>query len=285
MTNTSKGLLITSIGVLIISLESLLIRFANIDVFTFSFYLGIFMFISMATALMVKQRDVIKKITTTSFPILILCAILMGSSNIFFISGIIHTTVANVVLIFGTAALFSSFFAFLIYKEKITKNILIASFFMIIGLLIIFKDELEMGNMTGNIYALLSVSSFALAFVFLVRYSEINRFVLTAVIGLSMIIISFFLSDSLYIDLNTLRIVAFMGLFVTPVARVLISSGTRFISASEIGLLMIIETIMAPIWVWIFLKEIPSSNTFIGGGIILLTLIINSLYTLKKNKI
>ena len=46
---------------------------------------------------------------------------------------------------------------------------------------------------------------------------------------------------------------------------------------------MIIETIMAPIWVWLFLNEIPSSYTFIGGSIIILTLIVNSLYTLKNN--
>ena len=267
------------------SLESLLIKFADIDVFTFSFYLGIFIFISMTSSLMIKQKKVNKKITTTSFPILIICAVLMGSSNIFFINGIKYTTVANVVLIFGTAALFSAFFAFLIYKEKITKNILVASFFMIIGLFIIFKDELVTGTMTGNIYALLSVNSFALAFVFLVRYIEINRFVLIAAVGLSMTVISLFLIESFYIDLNTLMIIAFMGLVITPLARVLTSSGTKFISASEIGLLMIIETIMAPLWVWLFLNEIPSSNTFIGGSIILITLILNSIYTLRKKEL
>ena len=47
---------------------------------------------------------------------------------------------------------------------------------------------------------------------------------------------------------------------------------------------MLIETIMAPIWVWIFLKEVPTSNTFIGGGIILLTLILNSLYIIRISK-
>ena len=46
---------------------------------------------------------------------------------------------------------------------------------------------------------------------------------------------------------------------------------------------MIIETIMAPIWVWLFLNEIPSSYTFIGGSIIISTLLVNSLYTFKNN--
>ena len=282
MTNTSKGLLITSIGVLIMSLESLFIKLTTISPITFSFYLGVFMFLSMAGTLFIKQRDVLKEITKTSFSILLLCSVLMGSSNIFFISAIKNTTVANVVIIFGTSALFSSFFAYLFYKEKIGKNILYASFFMFIGLFIIFNDKLGFGNLEGNIYALLCTMTFSMAFVFLAKYTKISRVALTAATGIYLTIVTFFLADSISIDLYTFLVIAVMGLLITPISRVLIGNGTKFISASEVSLLMIIETIMAPIWVWIFLKEIPSSNTFIGGAIILLTLIVNSFYNLRK---
>lgn len=267
------------------SLESLLVKLTNIDTITFCFYLGIFIFISMAITLIIKEKEEIKVITKKSFPILIACAILMGSSNFFFISGIKNTSVANVVIIFGTSALFSALYAYLIYKEKVTKNILIASTFMIFGLFIIFKDDLGLGNMIGNIYALLAVSCFSLAFVFLSKHININRIALTGTVGLYMAIISFILSDSLIIDLRTLGVLLLMGLLVNPFARVLMSNGTKYISASEATLLMIIETIMAPIWVWMFLNEIPNSNTFIGGSIIILTLVANSLYTLKRNKV
>ena len=201
------------------SLESLFIKFTTIDSITFSFYLGIFMFISMATTLFIKQRDVLKEITKTSFPILLTCAILMGSSNIFFITAIKSTTVANVVIIFGTAALFASFFAYLIYKEKIGKNIILASFFMLVGLFVIFNEELDLGNMSGNIFALLSVITFSLAFVFMAKYTKISRVALTAIIGLYMALISLFLSDSLTIDFNTLGIIAVMGLFMGEVMK------------------------------------------------------------------
>jgi len=267
------------------SLESLFIRFTTVDSITFSFYLGIFMFISMAGTLLLKQRDVIREITKTSFPMLILCAILMGSSNIFFISAIKSTTVANVVIIFGTSALFASLFAYFIYKEKVAKNILIASFFMIIGLFIIFNDKLGIGNMLGNIFAICCVSTFSLGFVFLSKYTKMSRVALTALTGICVALISFILSDSINVNLNTLATIAVMGLLITPISRVLMGNGTKFISASEVSILMIIETIMAPIWVWLFLNEIPSTNTFIGGSIILLTLIANSLYTLKKENI
>ena len=285
MTNNAKGLALTSLGVFIMSLESLFIKFTTISPFLFSFYIGIFMFISMSISFIFNQKTQsmnIKEILSKSPFILIVCAILMGSSNIFFITAIKTTTVANVVIIFSTAALFSALFAYLFFREKITKNIVIASLFIFIGLFIIFNDSLEMGRLEGNIYALLCTALFATSFVLLSKYKEMNRVILTAFSGLALSIIAFFFCDEFYIDFKTLIIVMTMGLLISPISRVLLGTGAKYINASEVSLLMIIETIMAPIWVWIFLDEIPSSYTFIGGSLIIITLIVNSLYTLKK---
>ena len=282
MTNNAKGLALTSLGVFIMSLESLFIKFTTISPFLFSFYIGIFMFISMISTFIFKEKAVLKKALTTNLPMMIVCAILMGTSNIFFITAVKTTTVANVVIIFSTAALFSALFAYLFYKEKITKNIIIASFFMFVGLFIIFNDKLEIGSIEGNIYALFCTALFATSYVLLSRYKDMNRVILTAFSGLALSIIAFFFCDELAIDFKTLTVVMIMGLLISPISRVLLGTGAKYIRASEVSLLMIIETIMAPIWVWIFLNEVPSSYTFIGGSIIIATLIINSIYTLKK---
>ena len=282
MTNNAKGLALTSLGVFIMSLESLFIKFTTISPFLFSFYIGIFMFISMISTFIFKEKAVLKKALNTNLLMLIVCAILMGTSNIFFITAVKTTTVANVVIIFSTAALFSALFAYLFYREKITKNIIVASFFMFVGLFIIFNDKLEIGSIEGNIYALLCTAFFATSYVILSRYKEMDRFILTAFSGLALSMIAFFFCDDLSIDFKTLAIVMIMGLLISPISRVFLGNGAKYISASEVSLLMIIETIMAPVWVWIFLNEVPSSYTFIGGSIIVATLIVNSLYTLKK---
>ena len=283
MSNNAKGLALTSLGVLIMSLESLFIKFTSISSFLFSFYMGIFMFISMASTLLFKEKNFVKNAIKSSYVVLIVCAILMAVSNILFISAVKTTTVANVVIIFSTAALFSALFAYLFYKEKITKNIIIASFFMFVGLYIIFNDQLDIGSSEGNIYALLCTALFSIFFVLLSRYKEMDRVVLTALSGVALSVIAFFFCDDLAIDFKTLLIIMAMGLIISPFSRVLIGNGAIYISASEVSLLMIIETIMAPIWVWLFLNEIPSSSTFIGGSIIIATLIANSIYTLKNN--
>ena len=283
MSNNAKGLALTSLGVLIMSLESLFIKFTSISSFLFSFYMGIFMFISMASTLLFKEKNFVRNAIKSSYVVLIVCAILMAVSNILFISAVKTTTVANVVIIFSTAALFSALFAYLFYKEKITKNIIIASFFMFVGLYIIFNDQLDIGSSEGNIYALLCTALFSIFFVLLSRYKEMDRVVLTALSGVALSVIAFFFCDDLAIDFKTLLIIMAMGLIISPFSRVLIGNGAIYISASEVSLLMIIETIMAPIWVWLFLNEIPSSYTFIGGSIIIATLTANSIYTLKNN--
>ncbi len=282
MNNNKKGIIITALGVLLMSFESLFIKLTSISAFTFSFYLGIFMFISMVFLLIIKQRDVIKEVAKTSFYIFLLCGILMGSANIFFIWAIKSTTAANVVLIIGTGALFTSFFAYLFYREKIKLNVLISSFFLFIGLFIIFNDKLGMGNLKGNLLALLCTMTFSLSFVLMSKYTRINRIAMTAMTGISLATIAYFVSDTISIDFYNLLVVGAMGLIITPFSRVLIFTGTKFINASEVSLLMIIETVMGPIWVWMVLNEVPSSYTFIGGSIILLTLVLNSMYIMRK---
>lgn len=284
MSNSAKGLLLTSLGVFIMSLESLFIKITPISAFLFSFYIGIFMFISMISTYIFKERIILKKTFSNSVRFLFLSAFLMAISNSFFISAVKITNVANVVLIFSTSALFAALFSYLFYKEKIGKNIFIATIFIFIGLFIIFSDNLEIGSVKGNIYALFCTILFSLSFVFLAKHKDINRVLVTAFSGLFLSLVSLFFCEDLKIDVNTLFLVMIMGLLISPISRVLMGIGSKYISASEVSLLMIIETIMAPIWVWIFLNEKPTTYTFIGGSLILITLVINSLYSLKKEK-
>lgn len=282
MTNTSKGLLITALGALIMSFESLFIKFITLSPLEISFYIGVFMFISTFSILLVKKREVLKSSFDKTFKYALLAAFLMCTSNLFFISAVKNTDVANVVLILAIAPIFASFFSFLIYKIKPKKNIYVASLFIFLGLFIIFHGHLGQGNMKGNIYALCCAIFFSLVFVVLSKHTSLNRIFLIAINGLFLAISSFLLNGFTLIDKSNLLIIIIMGVIITPISRILIANGTKFLSASEVSLLMIIETVMAPIWVWIFLKEIPSSNTFVGGALIIATLIINSIYNMKQ---
>ncbi len=279
-----QGLFITIIGVLLLSLESLFIKLTSITALTFAFYIGIFMFSSTNIILLTNKKTNFIKAYKTDFFAVLICAFLFGISSILFISSIKNTTVANAVLIFSSAPIFAAIYMYIFFKQKSSRNVYISSFFIFLGLYIIFSSQLGQGDIIGNIYALMCIALFSLAFVILSRYKDINMFAVISLSSVVTVIIAFIFTTTINIDLNTLYILLIAGLIVSPMARVLMGIGTKTLPASEVSLLMIIETVMAPVWVWIFLNEVPQSSTLIGGSVILLTLVINSLYMLKINK-
>jgi len=283
--NHLKALLITVLGVLLISLEALFVKLTNIEALKFAFYSGFFMLISTGCILLYNKKGKTDESKfSNNIKIVLLCGFLLGLSNIAFISAIKNTSVANTVLIFSSAPVFSAFYMYIFFREKTTKNIFVASVFILIGLYIIFSSQLGQGQHTGNIYATLAIGIFALAFVILSRYKNINMLGILFFSSLVTILISFTFLNDISIDLNNLYVLLLAGLITSPLARVLMGKGTKTLPTSEVSLLMIIETIMAPVWVWLFLNEVPTSNTLVGGAVILITLLLNSLYVLKVNQ-
>ncbi len=278
------ALSITALGVVLMSIESLLIKLTNISGVTYSFYIGILMFISLNAVLLKDGIDKTITIYKENFRVILIAGLLTALANMFFINSVKHTTIANAVIIISSSPLFATLFAYLFYKEKPQKNIFIASIFIFVGLFIIFSQQLGGGNLFGDILALLCTISFSLIFVFMSKEKAVNRFAVIAFGGICITIISSFFIESYAVDTTSIYILLVAGLLISPFSRIFVLIGTRTLPASEISLLTILETILAPIWAWIFLSEIPLSSTMLGGFIILSTLVINTLYLLKISK-
>ena len=59
---------------------------------------------------------------------------------------------------------------------------------------------------------------------------------------------------------------------------------SRFITAAEVNLFFLLETILGPLWVWMVIKEQPSPETIYGGIVIIITIAIHSLLAIKKTQ-
>ena len=60
---------------------------------------------------------------------------------------------------------------------------------------------------------------------------------------------------------------------------------TRFLLASEVSFFMLLESSLGPFWVWIFLNETISQETFYGGIIVMISVAVYSLFEIKNSKI
>ena len=95
-------------------------------------------------------------------------------------------------------------------------------------------------------------------------------------------IVAFFMSETMLISRHN-RLGGFLlGTFQQAFGFICIVIAARSTPAVVVGLLMLIETLLGPFWVWIFLNEIPPLSVFIGGSVIISAIILKSL---DKNKV
>ena len=74
------------------------------------------------------------------------------------------------------------------------------------------------------------------------------------------------------------------GAIVLPVSFFCLGTGPKYISGPEVAMFYLLETVLAPIWVWMIFAEAPSRYSLIGGGILIVTLLVHSLWLLLNNR-
>jgi drug/metabolite transporter (DMT)-like permease len=73
-----------------------------------------------------------------------------------------------------------------------------------------------------------------------------------------------------------------MGWVQLGIGCVLMVLAARYLSAAEIGIFSLLETILGPIWVWLGFGERPTYMALIGGMIVIFALMLNGLLGMKE---
>lgn len=281
----TKAFGITSLGMILMSFESPLIKMTHVAAQNFTFYFGLCMFLTMNLALYLKHQRSIFDIYTRHLSSIVWSGLCIGLSNLLFILAVKHTSVASAVFILSTGPLISALIAFIFFGQKTPRRTFGAIFFVFIGLAIILFNDLELGNMEGNLYAFGCVFAFVSMLAVLERDKEANRLACFGTGALMASLLAALTAPLLIPDSYSLWIIVFMGALLTPLSRAFIGVGTKFLPSVEVALLTIIEPVLAPFWVWILMDEKPHLNTLIGGAIIVSTLLVHSMMAYKEAKI
>lgn len=281
----TKAFGITSLGMILMSFESPLIKMTHVPAQSFTFYFGLCMFFTMNITLWSRYKNRMVSLYTNHLSAILLSALFTGLSNLFFILAIKHTSVASAVFILSTGPLISALIAFIFFKQKTSRRTFGAIFFVFIGLSIILFNDLELGNMEGNLYAFGCVFAFVSMLSVLERNKEANRLACFGTGALIASLLAFLSAPLVAPDSYSLGLIVFMGALLTPLSRAFIGIGTKVLLSVEVALLTIIEPVLAPFWVWILMDEKPHMNTLMGGAIIVTTLIVHSMMAHKEAKL
>ncbi|MAJ14530.1 MAG: hypothetical protein CMN44_06140 [SAR116 cluster bacterium] len=275
----TKGILIAFLGALLLTPDTLFMRLSEMNVWTMLFWRGFQMgVILIAMTLCIKEyRDNFFLIFKKTGVLIIL---IQASGSVFFTLGIVNSSVALILFCIATGPLFAAFFSLIILKEKIKKPTTYASLFSLIGIIIVVTDPSKVTNapdgslIFGTICGLLTAITLGLYFVLLRANPKIPAFGTT---GFGAITTGFV--GLLFIDLDQILIgnffaISISGLIILPFSFAALAYATRYTYASNISLLMLLETIFGPVWVWLFLKETPNIQMITGGIIVIITLAI-----------
>ena len=199
----------------------------------------------------------------------ILAAIFYAGTVILFVSANKLTTAANAILLQYGAPVYVAILGSIILKEKTTISDWITIAVVIFGMFLFFLDELQPGNLFGNIVAILSGVAFALYIIFMRKQKDESPIestllgnILTAIIGLP------FMLNSSPTGSSWIGIVL-LGTVQLGLSYILYSIAIKEVTALEAILIPIIEPILNPIWVFLAMGEAPGRWAFIGGVIIL----------------
>ena len=282
LTDQQKGSLLAFTAVVFITPDSLFIRLSHIETWGLLFYRGAIPFITVFIALlMIYKANFFKLLFSMGRPG-IFYAVTFSITNVTFLISIQNTNVANTLIMIAMAPMLSAVLGAIFLKENPDKKTWMAILITFLAAIYIFYDSIQLGNILGDIFGFVTALGLAIGAV-IIRSAKEKNLVPSAMIGKLLVAVFalFFVKDLELINTD-IFIVPLMCILCVAIPFVLVTIAPRFITAAEVNLFFLLETIFGPIWVWLVIKEQPSLETIIGGIVIILTLAIHSSLALKK---
>lgn len=268
-----KGLLFTALGVVVLSFDALFIRLIQSDSSSILFWRGFFLSIMLYLWLSIRQGSLVKLSTDAMS---IRSSALFAISTISFVSAINLTSVANVLVIISAQPLMAAVMAHFFLKEKSPVRTWIAIIVSTCGIAWVMKDSWQTQDFAGDVLAI--VAALSLSAKFVNDRSEQSRNMTVTLIPAAILISFFGFSFGQPFSLRGDEWIWMLVLctLVVPIAFALISLGPMHIPATEVAMLMLLETVFGPVWAFLWLGEMPSEAAIEGGVLILTTLLVHA---------
>lgn len=287
-TNAVNGNLIGILGGIILSSDSVFIRLMAVDDSWLIVVLrGLLMWaVVFAVWLLVpKSRSVlgVPWITRQNLlSVLFFCA-----SSACFVNALNRGNIATVLVIISSTPFVSAIISRLFFGTKIDRSLMVAAVVGMLGVVIVMSGRQAGVDGTANYYALATAVFMALAFIFASRV-ENGTLALPSLGGiLASVVVPIFAGAGMLSTLGGLHAQQWLwlvieGAMIMPIAMGLISLSTRYVAPANAGLFLLLETALAPLWVYLFLHQAPTANAIIGGCIIIVAVVSQTLQAKKQ---
>ncbi|MDA7692993.1 DMT family transporter [Alphaproteobacteria bacterium] len=275
--NLFKGIGIASIGALILSPDTLFMRWSEMDVWSMLTWRGLEMGIILIlfSSCFKIYRSKYKNIYSPVGLSIIISQII---SSLLFTYGIAETSVSLILFCLATSPIFASLFSIFILGEKTNRATWITAFFALVGVGIAVLNGDDVINapqgsvLIGTICGIGASATLGLSLVLLRFKPNVPAMTVTGVSALGNGFIGLLFVEPNLLFQGDILSISFSGLVILPISFACLTFATRYTPASNIGLLMLLETALGPFWVWVGTTETPNLFMILGGVIVISSL-------------
>ena len=232
------------------------------------FYRSATFFVVVTFWLAIRYRTrVVHAFVRTGRPGLVV-AFSLGLGSACYVFALLLTTVANALFIISAAPFMTAVLGWLVLRERVRPMTWFTMSIALAGIAVMVFNGIQGGRLLGNIVAFGPPVSFAIMLVMLRLAGDRDMIPAICLAGLVGAALGFAMSDSLALSRHDLALCLFLGVVQYTGGFVLITLGARYLPAAEVALLSLAETVLAPIWVWLGVGEVPALLTLVGGAIV-----------------
>ena len=198
-----------------------------------------------------------------------------------------NTTVANANFIIQTQTIFLAIFGYFFLKEKISAITLTSIILAISGILLMVGSSLSPGQMSGNIAAFIMPISFATLILVVRKYPTVDMVPAQFVAGIFALLIGYLMSEKIMISTNDIFLGFLAGFLQLGLGFIFITIGAQRTPSAMVGVIMLTEAVLGPLWAWLFINEQPPFIVIIGGSIVIFAVLLQfyNLYTSERKAI
>jgi len=264
------GPILVFLGACCLSFGGLIVKsFEGATLWQILFWRSVFFSITVLTFLLFNYKlKFFRSIQKSGIPGLI-GGIILSIGYAGYVFAMYNTTVANTNFIIQTQTIFLAIFGYLFLKEKISKLTLSSIVLAFAGIILMVGSSLSPGQMQGNIIAFIMPISFAVLILTVRKYPDVDMVPLQLVAGIGAMIIGYLLSPKILISYHDIFLGFIAGFFQIGFGFILITIGARSTKSAMVGIIMLTEAVLGPLWAWVFLNENPPLVVLVGGIIVI----------------
>ena len=266
----------------VISFSGLVVRLLEAGPLVMNFYRALFLMGAILVLLFLRYRGAaIVRVIGVGWPGLMAGAMLAGA-GITFLQSMTHTTVANTLFVLGGIPFVTSGLAWIFLKEKPSRPTLVTMIIAFFGIVIMIGEGFTIGSVYGNLMALMTTLFFSI-YAVIVRFNRqvdmlpailISTVLIMAMTGLTQ-------RGVLPISKDDLWLCLLWGGVMSGFTSASFIVASRHIIAAELTIFMLLEFALGPVWVWLFVNEIPSKWTLAGGALVIVAVLGRSILELR----